>query len=213
VARVELLDPLTVKAINAYSKTALREVPTLFFEFHGSPAGVKEHAEIVRSIAEEHGGLDFQWASDPAERARLWTARHNAYFACLQLRPGARAITTDVCVPISRLAECVAETQHDISHASMPIPMLGHVGDGNFHLVILIDPDSERERHEAEEINGRLVRRAIAMDGTCTGEHGIGLGKMAFLREEHGGAVDVMREIKRALDPYNLLNPGKIIPL
>jgi D-lactate dehydrogenase (cytochrome) len=212
IARVELVDALSVRAINAHSKTALREVPTLFFEFHGSSAGVKEQAETVREIAAEHGGLDFAWAVDPEERNRLWTARHNAYFACLQLRPGSRSVTTDVCVPISRLAECIAATARDIERASMPIPMLGHVGDGNFHLLILADPNSRPELIEAEEINHRLVRRAIAMDGTCTGEHGIGLGKMEFMREEHGEAVEVMREIKRTLDPNNLLNPGKVIP-
>ena len=212
IARVELVDALSVRAINAHSKTALREVPTLFFEFHGSSAGVKEQAETVQEIAAEHGGLDFAWAVDPEERNRLWTARHNAYFACLQLRPGSRSVTTDVCVPISRLAECIAATARDIERASMPIPMLGHVGDGNFHLLILADPNSRAELIEAEEINHRLVRRAIAMDGTCTGEHGIGLGKMEFMREEHGEAVEVMREIKRTLDPNNLLNPGKVIP-
>ena len=212
IARVELVDALSVRAINAHSKTALREVPTLFFEFHGSSAGVKEQAETVQEIAAEHGGLDFAWAVDPEERNRLWTARHNAYFACLQLRPGSRSVTTDVCVPISRLAECIAATARDIERASMPIPMLGHVGDGNFHLLILADPNSRAELIEAEEINHRLVRRAIAMDGTCTGEHGIGLGKIEFMREEHGEAVEVMREIKRTLDPNNLLNPGKVIP-
>lgn len=212
VARVELLDALSLHAINRHSKLALQEVPTLFFEFHGSPAGVKEHAEAVQAIAGEHGGMDFEWATDADQRARLWTARHNAYFACLQLRPGCRSVSTDVCVPISRLSECIAETQRDIERASMPVPMLGHVGDGNFHLLILVDPDSPAEQQEAEAINRRLVERAIAMDGTCTGEHGIGIGKMEFMREEHGAAVDVMRSVKRALDPHNLLNPGKMIP-
>jgi D-lactate dehydrogenase (cytochrome) len=212
IARVELLDALSVRAINGHSKTGLREVPTLFFEFHGSPASVREQAETVQEIATEYGGMDFEWATDPDQRNRLWTARHNAYFACLQLRPGSRSMTTDVCVPISRLAECIAETARDIETASMPIPLLGHVGDGNFHLLILADPNSETELAEAEALNLRLVHRAIAMDGTCTGEHGIGCGKLEFMREEHGGAIDVMRDIKRALDPHNLLNPGKVIP-
>jgi D-lactate dehydrogenase (cytochrome) len=212
VARVELLDALSIRAINRYSKTSLREEPTLFFEFHGTPASVAEQAHTVQDIVLDAGGRDFAWASDPDERMKLWTARHNAYYACLQLRPGSRSLTTDVCVPISRLAECIAETARDIAGTSMPIPLLGHVGDGNFHLLILADPDSPAEIREAEEINRRLVRRAIAMDGTCTGEHGIGLGKMAFMREEHGEAIEVMREIKRALDPHELMNPGKIIP-
>jgi D-lactate dehydrogenase (cytochrome) len=212
VARVELVDALSVRAINAHSKLGLREVPTLFFEFHGTPAGVQEQAQTVQELALEHGGMDFEWATDPEQRNRLWTARHNAYFACLQLRPGSRSVTTDVCVPISRLAECIAETTRDIEQASMPIPLLGHVGDGNFHLLILADPESKAEMAEAEAINHRLVHRAIAMDGTCTGEHGIGVGKIEFMREEHGDAVEVMRAIKRALDPGNLLNPGKIIP-
>jgi D-lactate dehydrogenase (cytochrome) len=211
VARVELVDALSVRAINAHSKLGLREVPTLFFEFHGTPAGVQEQAQTVQELALEHGGMDFEWATDPEQRNRLWTARHNAYFACLQLRPGSRSVTTDVCVPISRLAECIAETTRDIEQASMPIPLLGHVGDGNFHLLILADPESKAEMAEAEAINHRLVHRAIAMDGTCTGEHGIGMGKMAYLEREHGEAVEVMRDLKHVLDPMNLMNPGKML--
>jgi len=211
IARVELLDALTVSAVNRYSKLSLREAPTLWYEFHGTARGVEEQAAQMQEIARAHGGLDFEWATRPEERSRLWQARHDAYFACLQLRKGSRMIATDVCVPISRLAECIAETQEDIARATMPIPLFGHVGDGNFHLMILVDPDSESDLQEAWELNTRLVRRALAMDGTCTGEHGIGLGKREFLVEEFGDAVAVMRELKATLDPGNLLNPGKVI--
>ena len=212
VARMELLDALTVRAVNRFSKTTLRETPMLFFEFHGTPAAVEEQAKLVQGIAAEQGGMDFEWATRPEERTRLWQARHDAYFAGLQLKPGSRSVSTDVCVPISRLAECITETNRDIARASMPIPLFGHAGDGNFHMMILVDPDSPEDLAEAESINNRLVERAISMDGTCTGEHGIGIGKMAFLEREHGDAVDIMRAIKRALDPDNLLNPGKVIP-
>ena len=212
IARVELLDTLTVGAINRYSKLDLREAPTLWYEFHGTKRGVEEQAAQMQEIARSHGGLDFEWTTRPEERTRLWQARHDAYFACLQLRKGSRMIATDVCVPISRLAECIAATQEDIARASMPIPLFGHVGDGNFHLMILVDPDSRADVEEAWELNTRLVRRAIAMGGTCTGEHGVGLGKREFLVEEFGeGAVGVMRELKATLDPANLLNPGKVI--
>ena len=211
LARVELLDTLTVTAINRYSKLGLRESPTLWFEFHGTQEGAKEQVLQMQQIASAHGGLDFEWAVRPEDRSRLWQARHDAYFACLQLKPGSRMIATDVCVPISRLAECIAATSEDIARSSMPIPLFGHVGDGNFHLMILVDPDSEREIAEAWDLNARLVRRAIAMDGTCTGEHGIGLGKREFLVEEFGEAVDVMRAIKNTLDPLNLMNPGKVV--
>ena len=211
VARCELLDTLTVSAVNRYSKLALAEAPTLWYEFHGTARGVEEQATQMQEIARAHGGLDFAWATKPEERTRLWQARHDAYFACLQLRKGSRMIATDVCVPISRLAECIAATQEDIAKATMPIPLFGHVGDGNFHLMILVDPDSEPDVEEAWALNTRLVRRALAMGGTCTGEHGIGLGKREFLVEEFGAAVDVMRAIKATLDPANLLNPGKVI--
>ena len=212
IARVELLDALTVGAINRYSKLDLREAPTLWYEFHGTTRGVEEQATQMQEIARAHGGLDFEWATRPEERTRLWQARHDAYFACLQLRKGSRMIATDVCVPISRLAECIAATEEDIARASMPIPLFGHVGDGNFHLMILVDPDSQADCEEAWELNTRLVRRALAMGGTCTGEHGVGLGKREFLVEEFGeGAVGVMRELKATLDPRNLLNPGKVI--
>lgn len=213
VARIELLDSLSVRAINRHSKTSLREMPTLFFELHGSPAGVAEQTEVLQGIAAEHGGMGFEWADKPEERSRLWQARHEAYYACLGLQPGARAITTDVCVPISRLADCIAETLADLGQTGLTAPLLGHVGDGNFHMLLLIHPDDADMAGKASEFARRLAERAIAMDGTCTGEHGIGLGKRKYMAKEHGdGALDVMRAIKRALDPYNLMNPGKILP-
>lgn len=212
VARIELLDALTIGAVNRYSKTGLQESPTLFFEFHGTSSGVEEQARSVQDIASAHGARGFEWATRTEDRSRLWQARHDAYFACLQLKPGSRAFPTDVCVPISRLAECIRETEADIASASIPIPLFGHVGDGNFHLVLLIDPGNPNEVREAEEINRRVVERALRMEGTCTGEHGIGLGKQEFLVREHGEAVDVMRAIKRAIDPGGLFNPGKILP-
>ncbi len=212
IARCELLDALTVKAVNAHSRLGLPELPLLLFEFHGSTAGVQEQAEIVQQIAREHGGQDFEWATKAEDRSRLWTARHNAYFACLQLKPGCRSVTTDVCVPISRLADCIAATIEDTAQSFLPAPILGHVGDGNFHCAILVDPDDPRELEEAERLNRRIVARALAMDGTCTGEHGIGLHKMDFLIEELGAdAVDLMARIKRAFDPLNILNPGKVL--
>lgn len=212
VARIELLDALSLKAINAFSKTTLAEAPTLFFEFHGSPAGVAEQAQTVQAIADELGGANFEWATRPEDRSRLWQARHDAYFACLQLKPGCRCFPTDVCVPISRLAECIAATNEDIAGVSIPIALFGHVGDGNFHLVVLVDTANEKEMAEAAWISQRVVERAIAMEGTCTGEHGIGLGKRKYLPLEHGEvAIDMMRAIKQALDPKNLLNPGKIL--
>ena len=213
VARIELLDTLTISAVNRYSKTTLREAPTLFFEFHGSPTSVEEQATTVQVLALDQGGMNFEWATRPEDRSRLWQARHDAYFACLQLKPGSRAFPTDVCVPISRLAECIRATNDDIAHSSIPIALFGHVGDGNFHLVLLIDPANPLETAEAERINNAVVERALAMEGTCTGEHGIGIGKQKFLVAEHGeGAVAVMRALKQALDPDNLLNPGKILP-
>ena len=213
VARIELLDALSLQAINLFSKTMLAEAPTLFFEFHGSPAGVAEQAETVQAIAGELGGADFQWATRPEDRSRLWQARHDAYFACLQLKPGCRCFPTDVCVPISRLAECIAATNEDIAQVHIPIALFGHVGDGNFHLVVLVDRDNPQDMAEAAWISERVVDRAITMEGTCTGEHGIGLGKRKYLVPEHGAvAVDVMRMLKTALDPHNLLNPGKILP-
>ena len=213
IARSEALCATTMKAINAYSKTSWREQPTLFLEFHGTQAGVEEQAKLVQDIARENGGMDFEWTTKPEDRNRLWSARHQAYFACLQLRPGSRAVSTDVCVPISRLTECIVETSKDIERASMPIPLFGHVGDGNFHCEILIRPDSESELAEAKEFNERVVNRALAMEGTCTGEHGIGFGKMESLRKELGEAVDLMATLKHAIDPENLMNPGKVVSL
>ncbi len=214
VARVELMDKAAVVASNRYSKLTLKETPLLLFEFHGSAAGVQEQAQTVQEIASQHGGMDFAWAERPEDRNRLWTARHNAYFAGLQLRPGCKASTTDVCVPISRLADCINETTEDLARASFPTTIVGHVGDGNFHVLMMLDPDSETEWDESEQVNRRMVRRAIDAGGTCTGEHGVGMHKMQFLVEEHGqDALDLMRALKRAFDPNNILNPGKVISL
>ncbi|MCK0510489.1 FAD-binding oxidoreductase [Aromatoleum buckelii] len=213
VARIELLDELTVQAINRYSKTTLRESPMLFFEFHGSKASVEEQAQTVQEIARDNGGQDFEWATHPEDRTRLWAARHDVYFSCIALRPGCRGLTTDVCVPISRLADCIAGAREDIAASGLIAPIVGHVGDGNFHTVVLVDPNDDAEILRAEALNRRIVERALAMGGTCTGEHGIGFGKQDFLVAEHGAdAVDAMRAVKRALDPDNLLNPGKIVP-
>lgn len=213
IARSEALCGTTMKAINARHHTKYREQTTLFLEFHGTQAAVEEQAKQVQEIAHEHGGMDFEWATRPEERNALWSARHQAYHACLQLRPGVRAMPTDVCVPISRLAECVVETAKDIERASMPIPLFGHVGDGNFHCVVLIRPGDANDIAEAKAFNERLVSRALAMEGTCTGEHGIGIGKTDFLRRELGEAVDLMAAIKRDIDPANLMNPGKVLAL
>ena len=213
IARIELLNALVLKAINRYSKTSLREAPTLFFEFHGSPASVKEQAHSVEEIAAAHGGMDFDWATRPEDRSRLWQARHDVYFACLGLKPGSRALTTDVCVPISRLADCINETVADLEASQMQAPIVGHVGDGNFHVVLLADPDNPSEVAQAHAFSKRLVERALSMEGTCTGEHGIGFGKKPYMVQEHGKpALAVMRAIKQALDPDNLMNPGKILP-
>jgi len=211
VARIELLDEYQMAAINKYSKLDHKAVPTLFFEFHGSPAGVAEQAETVKAIASEHGGDDFRWATTSEERSKLWQARHDAYYAALALRPGSKGWATDVCVPISRLAECISETKKDLAQSPLPYALVGHVGDGNFHLVFMIDPDRPEEVAEASRLNDRMVARALAMEGTSTGEHGVGYGKMDFLIAEHGEAVSVMRAIKKALDPDGILNPGKIV--
>jgi D-lactate dehydrogenase (cytochrome) len=214
IARVELIDANSVRMVNAHSKLDLREEPMLLMEFHGSPSGVREQAETVQALASEHGGQAFEWASTPEERTRLWTARHNAYFAAVQSRPGCRAISTDTCVPISRLADCLLDSVAEADASGIPYFLVGHVGDGNFHFGYLIDPNDAEERAQAEALNHALVARAIALEGTCTGEHGVGLHKMGFLVDEAGaGAVDMMRTIKRALDPQNILNPGKIFTL
>jgi D-lactate dehydrogenase (cytochrome) len=211
IARCELLDANAVKAVNRHDKLSLRESPMLLMEFHGTPAGVKEQIETVEQIAGEHQGLAFEWAETPEERTRLWTARHHAYLSGLQLKPGCRAVTTDSCVPISRLAECLLDTVAEVDESGLPYFIVGHVGDGNFHVAYLIDPNIPSERETAERLNHQLVQRALQLDGTCTGEHGIGLHKMEFLVSEAGaGAVDMMRTVKRALDPKNIMNPGKI---
>jgi D-lactate dehydrogenase (cytochrome) len=211
VARIELLDEPQMEAINKYSKLDHKIAPTLFFEFHGTTAGVAEQVDLVKDIAAEHGGDDFRWATSQEERSKLWQARHDAYYAALALRPGSKGWATDVCVPISRLAECIVETKADLAKSSIPSALAGHVGDGNFHLIFMIDPNRPEEIAEASRLNDRMVTRALEMDGTCTGEHGIGYGKMDFLFAEHGDAVDVMASIKRAIDPDNLMNPGKIM--
>ncbi|HOB66695.1 FAD-linked oxidase C-terminal domain-containing protein [Ottowia sp.] len=211
IARVELIDAGTVVMLNRYAKLDLHVGHMLLMEFHGSPAGVREQAETVQHIARDHHGADFQWADTPEERTRLWTARHNAYFAAVQSRPGCRAISTDTCVPISRLADCLLDSVAEADASGIPYFLVGHVGDGNFHFGYLIDPDSADERATAEALNHQLVARAIAMQGTCTGEHGVGLHKMGFLVDEAGaGAVAMMRTIKLALDPDNIMNPGKV---
>ena len=211
IARVELIDGNSVRAVNQYAKLSLREEPMLLMEFHGSPAGVKEQAETVQEIAREHRGADFEWADTPEERTRLWTARHNAYFAGVQSRPGCRCITTDVCVPISRLADALLDSVREADDSGIPYFLVGHVGDGNFHMGYLIDPDDQDERARAEQLNHQVVARALALGGTCSGEHGVGLHKMGFLRDEAGdGAMAMMRTIKHALDPDNIMNPGKV---
>jgi D-lactate dehydrogenase (cytochrome) len=212
VARIELLDEVQIDAVNRYSHLDNAVAPTLFFEFHGATdRSVAEQAEMVGEIVKDHGGQGFRWASGEDDRERLWHARHNAYFAALALRPGAAGITTDVCVPISRLAECILETKRDLAASSLVVPLVGHAGDGNFHLIYLVDPNDPAELAEAQRLNQRMVMRALAMGGTCTGEHGVGFGKMKFLPAEHGEGVRVMRLMKRALDPHNLMNPGKIV--
>jgi D-lactate dehydrogenase (cytochrome) len=213
VARCDIVCDKTVGAINKFKKASYRVAPTVFFEFHGSKASVVEQAEAVQAIAKEHGGMDFVWATRPEERSQLWQARHDAYFACLQIRPGSRAVSTDVCVPISRLAECVHETMEDVKSYIAPVPLLGHIGDGNFHLMFLVDPAKPEETELAKAFNQRLIERALRLEGTCTGEHGVGMGKIGSMRMELGDDVmDVMRDIKRVFDPDNLMNPGKVVP-
>jgi D-lactate dehydrogenase (cytochrome) len=212
VARIELLDEAQIDAINRYSKTTHAVAPTLMFEFHGdSEAHAADQAAAVQAIARERGGRQFVWATKLEDRERLWQARHHAFYAALALRPGSRAWTTDVCVPISQLAACIVETKRDHAGVPFPVCLVGHAGDGNFHLIYLLDPASDAELRVAQGLNERLVRRALALGGTCTGEHGVGYGKMKFLPEEHGAGVDVMRAIKRALDPDDRMNPGKVV--
>jgi D-lactate dehydrogenase (cytochrome) len=212
VARIELLDDVQMGALNRYSGLDYPVAPTLLLEFHGpSERSVAEQAEMVGQISTEHGGHGFRWATDADERARLWKARHDTYFAALALRPGAAAFTTDVCVPISRLAECILETKKDLAASSLTVPLVGHAGDGNFHLMYLVDVNNQAEIDEARRLNERMVMRALAMGGTCTGEHGVGYGKMKYLEAEHGEGLKVMRAIKQTLDPHNLMNPGKIV--
>ncbi len=214
IARIELLDALQVKGANLYSKLALPEVPMLLVEFHGSAQSVQEQATLFGEIAAEHGGGPFQWATKPEERSKLWQARHDAYWAACALRPGAKAVASDICVPISRLADCVVETQADIAKTGLVAPIVGHVGDGNFHVSIMVDMDNPKEIKTVKDFLERLVRRGLAMDGTCTGEHGIGQHKMPYLLEEHGPhVIDLMRQIKRGFDPDNIMNPGKIFEM
>lgn len=211
LARVEILDDVQMKAVNLHSKLDYPEKTTLFFEFHGSEHGVKEQIATIGDLARDNGGGEFRWSNLAEERAKLWKARHQAFYAATAMRKGAIGWPTDVCVPIGRLAECINETKKDLEKASFPAPILGHVGDGNFHVIFVIDPNNPAEHKEAEALNERLVQRALDMDGTCTGEHGIGLGKQEWLLRELGeDGVDMMRTIKRALDPKNLFNPGKI---
>jgi D-lactate dehydrogenase (cytochrome) len=214
VARIELLDALQVRAVNLHSKLGLRETPMLFLEFHGTEAGVAEQSERFGEIAAELGGGPFEWTTRAEDRTRLWEARHNAALANFALRPGSSMIATDVCVPISRLAQCVAETQRDIADSDLVAPIVGHVGDGNFHLTLLVNMSDPAEVARARQFNERLIERALALDGTCTGEHGVGQGKMKYLQAEHGAvAIEAMRAVKRALDPLDIMNPGKIVAL
>jgi D-lactate dehydrogenase (cytochrome) len=214
LARVEFLDDKQIEAINRYSKIDLAVLPTLFFEFHGmNDRDVQEQAELLQTLAAEHGGQGFKWKTNLEDMEQLWSARHNAYFASRALRPGAEVMSTDVCVPISRLAECITETKADLANFSFPATIVGHVGDGNFHVLCVIDAKNKGELEEAARFSERIVERALRMSGTSTGEHGIGYGKMKFLQDEHGDAVEIMRTIKRALDPDNRMNPGKVVDI
>jgi D-lactate dehydrogenase (cytochrome) len=213
IARIELIDEDSIAAINAYSKLDLKVAPTLFLEFHGSEAGVVEQAETVEAIAHEFGGEDFEWSTRQEERNRLWQARHDMYYAALKAYPGRRGFITDVCVPISRLADCILGSLEDVAQSPLAAPMVGHVGDGNFHLCIMVEDDNAADLEEAKRLNQLVVDRALAMGGTCTGEHGVGYGKIASVEKEHGDAVVLMRAIKKALDPDNIMNPGKVVRL
>ena len=213
LARIEMLDELQIRACNLYSKLTLAEAPTLFVEFHGSESAVAEQAALFESIARDNGGADFQWSTRPEARSKLWQARHDAAYSCLMLRPGAKVTPTDVCVPVSRLAECVTETKRDLAESGLFGPILGHVGDGNFHVAVLFDGNDADDVARMKAFCHRLALRAIAMDGTCTGEHGVGQGKMNYLEAEFGPALELMRQIKRTIDPHNIMNPGKIFAL
>lgn len=212
IARMELMDRGLLKAVNAYSGLNMKIEDTLAFEFHGSPAGVAEQVEMVSAIVEENGGKDFEWANAPEERNRLWKARHNAFYAVVSQRPNAKGWSSDVCVPVSRLGDCILETRALLKDCTVPTAILGHVGDGNYHVVFAVDPNNAEELVEVAAINKKMVRHAISVGGTSTGEHGVGTGKIAYLREEHGDAVDLMSVIKRAVDPAGIMNPGKILP-
>jgi len=213
LARVELLDEMQIRAVNVHSKTSFEETPTLFLEFHGSPVSARDMVESFQAIAEEEGAVRFDWAEREEDRRALWKARHEAYWAVRSTWPGMDTLATDVCVPISRLAECVLETKRDIEENGLIAPIVGHVGDGNFHTSPVFDPANPAEKRKIEAFLGRLSERAIAMEGTCTGEHGVGQGKIKYLQAEHGHGLDIMRQIKAALDPNDLFNPGKIILL
>jgi D-lactate dehydrogenase (cytochrome) len=213
LARIELADEVQIRACNAYSHLDLLAVPTLFLEFHGTAQSTREQVETFAGIARGEGGGEFRWAERPEDRSKLWQARHDAYWAARGLRPGAEVLSTDVCVPISALADCVTATRRDIDSLELLAPIVGHVGDGNFHVMPLIDPANPEERREIQGFLDRLIDRALGFGGTCTGEHGIGEGKISYLRTEHGPAVEVMIAIKKALDPLNILNPGKIFAL
>ena len=212
IARIEFLDEAMMAAVNRYSGLDEPVQPTLFMEFHGTEAGVAEQAETVAALSDENGGGAFRWATLPEDRERLWAARHTAYYAAIAMKPGCKPWPTDVCVPISRLTECLLETRKDIDASIVPAPIVGHVGDGNFHAAMLIDPERPEELEAAQALNDRMIRRALAMNGTCSGEHGIGVGKQPYMRAEHGEALSVMRAVKQALDPRDLMNPGKILP-
>jgi D-lactate dehydrogenase (cytochrome) len=213
LARIELADEVQIRACNAYSRLTLPETPTLFVEFHGTPAGAREQVEAFAEIARTEGGGEFRWAERPEDRTKLWQARHDAYLAARALKPGAEVLSTDVCVPISALAACVSATRQDIDALGLLAPIVGHVGDGNFHVLPLIDPADPEERRKVQAFLDRLIERTLGFGGTCTGEHGIGQGKISYLAAEHGAGVEVMIAIKKALDPLNILNPGKIFAL
>jgi len=213
VARIEIIDEQQLELVNAYSKTHFPIAPTLFFEFHGiSREAVDEQARAVQDIAKENGAIAFEWASTLEERTTLWQARHNVLYATIASRPGARPWTSDICVPISHLSDCILETQDDLRRSHIVAPLVGHAGDGNFHLIFMVNTNDEAEIAAVTAANARLVERALRFGGTCTGEHGVGIGKLKYLREEHGESLDVMRAIKRALDPHDIMNPGKLIP-